>query len=251
MDYKLIIIGAGPGGYETSLLAARRGIETVLIEAGEVGGTCLNEGCIPTKAFCRNAQLMEDLAKSEVFGVDDLVYSFDFSVAAQRKNAIVEQLKGGVESLLANPRIRLVRGTARFVDTHTVAVGEETFTAENIIIATGSTAATLPIPGNDLPGVLTSTGLLEIAEIPPDNSTLSHRFTSKIFDPQYRKRIQHRTGKHSVSHIRLNLFTIPDQSFKTALQRTCSIPQQTLAKQTDSVSSCLLCRLQLLICSHN
>ena len=110
MDYKLIIIGAGPGGYETALLAARRGIETVLIEAGEVGGTCLNEGCIPTKAFCRNAQLMEDLAKSEVFGVDDLVYSFDFSVATQRKNAIVEQLKGGVESLLANPRIRLVRG---------------------------------------------------------------------------------------------------------------------------------------------
>ncbi len=167
MDYKLIIIGAGPGGYETALLAARRGIETVLIEAGEVGGTCLNEGCIPTKAFCRNAQLMEDLAKSEVFGVDDLVYSFDFSVAAQRKNAIVEQLKGGVESLLANPRIRLVRGTARFVDTHTVAVGEETFTAENIIIATGSTAATLPIPGNDLPGVITSRELLNIDHVPP------------------------------------------------------------------------------------
>lgn len=167
MDYKLIIIGAGPGGYETALLAARRGIETVLIEAGEVGGTCLNEGCIPTKAFCRNAQLMEDLAKSEVFGVDDLVYSFDFSVAAQRKNAIVEQLKGGVESLLANPRIRLVRGTARFVDTHTVAVGEETFTAENIIIATGSTAATLPIPGNDLPGVITSRELLNIDHAPP------------------------------------------------------------------------------------
>lgn len=167
MDYKLIIIGAGPGGYETALLAARRGIETVLIEAGEVGGTCLNEGCIPTKAFCRNAQLMEDLAKSEVFGVDDLVYSFDFSVAAQRKNAIVEQLKGGVESLLANPRIRLVRGTARFVDAHTVAVGEETFTAENIIIATGSTAATLPIPGNDLPGVITSRELLNIDHVPP------------------------------------------------------------------------------------
>lgn len=167
MDYKLIIIGAGPGGYETALLAARRGIETVLIEAGEVGGTCLNEGCIPTKAFCRNAQLMEDLTKSEVFGVDDLVYSFDFSVAAQRKNAIVEQLKGGVESLLAVPRIRLVRGTARFVDAHTVAVGEETFTAENIIIATGSTAATLPIPGNDLPGVITSRELLNIDHVPP------------------------------------------------------------------------------------
>ena len=166
MDYKLIIIGAGPGGYETALLAARRGIETVLIEAGEVGGTCLNEGCIPTKAFCRNAQLMEDLAKSDTFGVEDVVYSFDFSVAAQRKNAIVEQLKNGVKTLLANPRIQLVQGTARFVDAHTVAVGEETFTAENIIIATGSTAAMLPIPGNDLPGVITSRELLDIDHVP-------------------------------------------------------------------------------------
>lgn len=166
MDHKLIIIGAGPGGYETALLAARRGIDTVLIEAGEVGGTCLNEGCIPTKAFCRNAQLIEDLAKSDTFGVEDVVYSFDFSVAAQRKNAIVEQLKNGVKTLLANPRIQLVQGTARFVDTHTVAVGEETFTAENIIIATGSTAAMLPIPGNDLPGVITSRELLDIDHVP-------------------------------------------------------------------------------------
>ena len=166
MDHKLIIIGAGPGGYETALLAARRGIDTVLIEAGEVGGTCLNEGCIPTKAFCRNAQLIEDLARSDTFGVEDVVYSFDFSVAAQRKNAIVEQLKNGVKTLLANPRIQLVQGTARFVDTHTVAVGEETFTAENIIIATGSTAAMLPIPGNDLPGVITSRELLDIDHVP-------------------------------------------------------------------------------------
>lgn len=166
MDHKLIIIGAGPGGYETALLATRRGIDTVLIEAGEVGGTCLNEGCIPTKAFCRNAQLIEDLAKSDTFGVEDVVYSFDFSVAAQRKNAIVEQLKNGVKTLLANPRIQLVQGTARFVDTHTVAVGEETFTAENIIIATGSTAAMLPIPGNDLPSVITSRELLDIDHVP-------------------------------------------------------------------------------------
>ena len=233
MDYKLIIIGAGPGGYETALLAARRGIETVLIEAGEVGGTCLNEGCIPTKAFCRNAQLMEDLAKSEVFGVDDLVYSFDFSVAAQRKNVIVEQLKGGVESLLANPRIRLVRGTARFVDTHTVAVGEETFTAENIIIATGSTAATLPIPGNDLPGVITSRELLNIDHVPPrlciigagviglEFASIFTSFGSEVTVVEYAKEILPRFDSDMAKRLRQSLgkrgITITTQAAVSAI----------------------------------
>lgn len=233
MDYKLIIIGAGPGGYETALLAARRGIETVLIEAGEVGGTCLNEGCIPTKAFCRNAQLMEDLAKSEVFGVDDLVYSFDFSVAAQRKNAIVEQLKGGVESLLANPRIRLVRGTARFVDAHTVAVGEETFTAENIIIATGSTAATLPIPGNDLPGVITSRELLNIDHVPPrlciigagviglEFASIFTSFGSEVTVVEYAKEILPRFDSDMAKRLRQSLgkrgITITTQAAVSAI----------------------------------
>lgn len=233
MDYKLIIIGAGPGGYETSLLAARRGIETVLIEAGEVGGTCLNEGCIPTKAFCRNAQLMEDLTKSEVFGVDDLVYSFDFSVAAQRKNAIVEQLKGGVESLLANPRIRLVRGTARFVDTHTVAVGEDTFTAENIIIATGSTAATLPIPGNDLPGVITSRELLNIDHVPPrlciigagviglEFASIFTSFGSEVTVVEYAKEILPRFDSDMAKRLRQSLgkrgITITTQAAVSAI----------------------------------
>lgn len=235
MDYKLIIIGAGPGGYETALLAARRGIETVLIEAGEVGGTCLNEGCIPTKAFCRNAQLMEDLAKSEVFGVDDLVYSFDFSVAAQRKNAIVEQLKGGVESLLANPRIRLVRGTARFVDTHTVAVGEETFTAENIIIATGSTAATLPIPGNDLPGVITSRELLNIDHVPPrlciigagviglEFASIFTSFGSEVTVVEYAKEILPRFDSDMAKRLRQSLgkrgITITTQAAVSAIAK--------------------------------
>ena len=233
MDYKLIIIGAGPGGYETALLAARRGIETVLIEAGEVGGTCLNEGCIPTKAFCRNAQLMEDLTKSEVFGVDDLVYSFDFSVAAQRKNAIVEQLKGGVESLLAVPRIRLVRGTARFVDTHTVAVGEETFTAENIIIATGSTAATLPIPGNDLPGVITSRELLNIDHVPPrlciigagviglEFASIFTSFGSEVTVVEYAKEILPRFDSDMAKRLRQSLgkrgITITTQAAVSAI----------------------------------
>ncbi len=196
---RIIIIGAGPGGYETALLAAKRGVEVVLIESEHVGGTCLNEGCIPTKSFCRNAEVLDTLKEASVFGVSDLSYSFDFSAVRDRKNAVVEQLRGGVESLLSNKLITLVRGKASFKDEHTVtvtpdvsgisgsgvvAVSDDTqcssadvsgtdvmlqsvdYTADYIIIATGSTSASLPIPGADLPGVITSKEILDIEEVP-------------------------------------------------------------------------------------
>lgn len=165
---KIIIIGAGPGGYETALLAAKRGVEVILIEAGHVGGTCLNEGCIPTKTFCRNAEFIDELHRAETFGVGGLTYDFDFKAVAVRKNAVVEQLRGGVEGLLSHKNITLVRGKARFKDAHTVVVegDSQEYTADYIIIATGSVSATLPVPGADLPGLLTSKEILDIEEIP-------------------------------------------------------------------------------------
>ena len=163
---KLIIIGAGPGGYETALAAAKRGVEVVLIEAGPVGGTCLNEGCIPTKSFCKNAQMLEQLREAEAFGVTDLSYGFDFKAVTSRKNAVVEQLRGGVEGLLSHKLITLVRGKAAFKDAHTVVVGDEEYSGDCIIIATGSVSASLPVPGADLEGVLTSKEILDLEELP-------------------------------------------------------------------------------------
>lgn len=163
---KIIIIGAGPGGYETALLAAKRGVEVVLIESGHVGGTCLNEGCIPTKSFCRNAEVLDGLREAETFGVTGLSYDFDFKAVAARKDAVVEQLRGGVEGLLGHKLITLVRGMASFKDPHTVTVNGEEYQADYIIVATGSVSASLPIPGADLPGVLTSREILDILEIP-------------------------------------------------------------------------------------
>ena len=163
---KIIIIGAGPGGYETALLAAKRGVEVVLIESGHVGGTCLNEGCIPTKSFCRNAEVLDGLREAETFGVTGLSYDFDFKTVAARKDAVVEQLRGGVEGLLGHKLITLVRGKASFKDPHTVTVNGEEYQADYIIIATGSVSASLPIPGADLPGVLTSREILDILEVP-------------------------------------------------------------------------------------
>ena len=163
---KIIIIGAGPGGYETALLAAKRGVEVVLIEAGHVGGTCLNEGCIPTKAFCKNAEVLDGLREAEAFGVTGLSYGFDFKAVAARKNAVVEQLRGGVEGLLGHKLITLVSGKASFKDSHTVTVDDQDYVGDYIIIATGSVSASLPIPGADLPGILTSREILDLEEVP-------------------------------------------------------------------------------------
>ena len=177
---KIIIIGAGPGGYETALLAAKKGVEVVLVESGHVGGTCLNEGCIPTKAFCKNAEVIEGLKNAAEFGVSDLSYGFDFKAVTARKNAVVEQLRGGVEGLLGHKLITLVRGKASFKDAHTVTVipsdlpvipsevegGPQDYTGDYIIIATGSVSASLPVPGADLPDVLTSKEILDLQEIP-------------------------------------------------------------------------------------
>lgn len=173
---KIIIIGAGPGGYETALLAAKRGVEVVLIESAYVGGTCLNEGCIPTKTFCKNAEVLDSLREGETFGLTDLAYGFDFSKVIDRKNAVVEQLRGGVEGLLNNKLITLVRGKASFKDAHTVTVTPRAtpvaieksveYSADHIIIATGSVSSSLPIPGADLPGILTSREILDIEKVP-------------------------------------------------------------------------------------
>lgn len=163
---KIIIIGAGPGGYETALLAAGRGVEVILIESAHVGGTCLNEGCIPTKAFCKNAEVIDGLKEASSFGVTDLSYGIDFKAVTARKNAVVEQLRGGVEGLLSHKLITLVRGRASFKDEHTVVVDGQEYDADYILIATGSVSASLPISGADLPGILTSREILDMEEVP-------------------------------------------------------------------------------------
>ena len=163
---KIIIIGAGPGGYETALLAAQRGVEVTLVESGHVGGTCLNEGCIPTKSFCRNAEIVDSLREASSFGITDLSYGFDFKSVVERKNAVVEQLRGGVETLLRHKLITLVRGKAVFKDQHTVTVDSTDYTADYIIIATGSVSSSLPVDGADAPGILTSREILDIETLP-------------------------------------------------------------------------------------
>ncbi len=169
MKTDLIIIGAGPGGYRAAEYAAKNGLQVVIAEVAEVGGTCLNCGCIPTKTLCHHAELIDSLRQTESNGLKDLQFEVDFPAIAARKQQVVNQLRTGVETLLSQPGITLVRGEAQFKDDHTVIIGEEEYTAENIIIATGSEAAlppfltSLPSGGS---GVGFSTELLNIDHIP-------------------------------------------------------------------------------------
>lgn len=162
MKTDLMIIGSGPGGYETAAYAAAQGLQVVIAEEHLAGGTCLNCGCIPTKA------LVHDAAKA--VGSDDGAALF--AAAMQRKNSVVDGLRQGVEMLLAQPGITLLHGHARFVDAHTVAVGDEHIAADNIIIATGSTAKLPPLPGLGAdgkalsPNVVTSEALLARDTLP-------------------------------------------------------------------------------------
>ena len=162
----LIIIGAGPGGYRSAEHAAQHGLTVTVFEDKYAGGTCLNCGCIPTKAFCRNAEIIDNLREGEEYGLENLAYNVDFQKIAERKQRVVEALRNGVETLMKMPGITYIQGHAEFKDAKTVMCNGEEYTAKNIIIATGSSAKLIPIPGIDQDNVVTSTELLDVKQVP-------------------------------------------------------------------------------------
>lgn len=168
---RLIIIGAGPGGYECAVKAARRGLDVHIIDrAAHLGGTCLNEGCIPTKCLTHTAELIEATreAVSYGFATQSPEPSALLAHAMERKEQVVSRLREGIGALMAQPGITLHDGLARFApgDPHTVIVGGERLTADYVMIATGSVPKMLPVPGADTPGVWTSDRLLQTREVP-------------------------------------------------------------------------------------
>ena len=168
MAYDLIVIGAGPGGYEAAFEAADLGMKTALVEKEELGGTCLNHGCIPTKALLHAAEAYREMTEAAVFGVYAEDASFDPGRMQERKREAVLQLRKGIEAAAKKKKVDVIRGIATVCGQGTVRVkngGDETeLTAERILLATGSRPALPPIPGISLPGVVTSDELLESAE---------------------------------------------------------------------------------------
>ena len=162
-DFDLIVVGAGPGGYEAALHAAKLGLKTAVVERREVGGTCLNRGCIPTKALLHASTVYEEAKSGAALGVNAEGLTYDLSAMFAYKAQVVEKLRGGIESLFKAAKVTLLRGTGTLTATNTVTVSGENegvYTAQNILLATGSVPARPPIPGLDLPGVMTSDELL-------------------------------------------------------------------------------------------
>lgn len=170
-DFDLIVIGGGPGGYVAAIRAAQLGAKVCLAERQKMGGTCLNWGCIPTKALYRSAEVCHLTKNSEEFGIENTETIINWEKVQSRKNKIVDQLVGGIVQLMKSNGITVVQGGAQFTDANRILVnkadgGTESISAANIIIATGSKPAALPIEGADLPGVKDSTGMLSIDHIP-------------------------------------------------------------------------------------
>jgi dihydrolipoamide dehydrogenase len=191
-SYDVVIVGGGPGGYPAAMRAAQYGLRVAVIEKERPGGVCLNWGCIPTKAMLRSAEVLELVQHSGDYGVlvDGSNVRLDYPAVLKRKDAVVKQLTDGVGQLLKANGVTLVNGHARFTgptSLEVVGVGKSPLgqggplynapadssgqptgrlNGKNIIIATGSTPAELPIPGSDLPAVIDSDGAFLLSEVP-------------------------------------------------------------------------------------
>lgn len=166
----LLIIGAGPGGYVAAIYAAKNGLKVTLVEKSELGGTCLNVGCIPTKALVKSSEICHNVRNAALFGVQlDGPVSVDMKQVIDRKDKVKDRLISGIDFLMKKNEINVISGQASFVKGTTVAVtGKENYTikAKDIIIATGSKISKIPIPGLDLPFVCNSTTALSCTDLP-------------------------------------------------------------------------------------
>ena len=170
-DYQLIVIGAGPGGYTAALRAAKLGLHTAIVERREVGGTCLNRGCIPTKTLLHASQVYSDAAEGARMGVHAGNISYDMGEIFAYKHSVSDKLRQGIHALLKGAKVDVVEGTAQITAPGEVTVtapdgAAVQYTAERILAATGSVNVRPPIPGLELPGVMTSDELLEGTDKP-------------------------------------------------------------------------------------
>ncbi|MDR0584722.1 MAG: dihydrolipoyl dehydrogenase [Treponema sp.] len=168
------VIGGGPGGYICAIRCARLGLKTALVENRELGGTCLNRGCIPTKALLHTAELYDEVANhGKELGLAVNGITVDYAALANRKDMIITRLRRGIEGLIKGRKITLIQGTAVLTGSKTFSVtpsaganSASDYTADSIVLATGSEPASIPVPGAVLPGVINSDDFLALKEIP-------------------------------------------------------------------------------------
>ena len=168
-SYHLCVIGGGPAGYVAAIRAAQLGAKVAIVEKAEFGGTCLNKGCIPTKTFLRNAEILDGVEQAAARGINfaDTSFTVDMKKLVTYKDGVVKKLTGGVYSLLKSNGVEVFRGVGKINrDKDVVVDGKDIIKADKIILAGGSKVGRLPIPGLDHPAVLTSDDILSLQERP-------------------------------------------------------------------------------------
>ena len=165
-DFDVCIIGGGPGGYVAAEQTANRGKRTVLIEQENIGGTCLNWGCIPTKSLIHSASLLNSLENGSEFGIKSKGINYQFSVAMDSKNRIVKHLRLGVLGKMERSGVVVKSGKATIVGLNRIHIGGNEIEVDHIVIATGAKSVLPPIPGADLPHVIDSNGALQLNALP-------------------------------------------------------------------------------------
>jgi dihydrolipoamide dehydrogenase len=173
-QFDVVIIGGGPGGYVAAIKGGQLGLKVAIIEKDNVGGVCLNWGCIPTKTLLKSAKVLDTFKHAKDFGIDVTAnaFSVNFPEMIKRKDSVVRRLTGGVGMLLKKNGVTLFKGYGEVLDANTVKVGEETLSAKNLIIATGASCIIPNIPGVqeafDRGFLLTSKEILDLKEQPKE-----------------------------------------------------------------------------------
>ena len=164
--YDAAVLGGGPGGYVAAIRLAQLGKKTVLIEKDELGGTCLNRGCIPTKALLHSAEIFHAAANAGKYGIIAESVGYDYAKIAARKDEVVKKLRNGIKYLLKKAGVEVVCGSGTLVSKNEISVGEDIIYADDIILATGSRPMSIPIPGIETKGVMDSDGVLALTDVP-------------------------------------------------------------------------------------
>ena len=165
--YDVAVLGGGPGGYACAIRCSQYGLRTCLIEESELGGTCLNRGCIPTKALLQSAAVYAAAKRAGEFGVSVENIGFSYAKFAARKEQLVRKLRNGIATLEKSHGVTVYRARGALADRQTVSLSSgESIRARQIVLAAGCSPTPLPIPGSELPGVLDSTGALALTDCP-------------------------------------------------------------------------------------
>ncbi len=164
----MVVVGGGPAGYYAAIRGAQLGGKIAIVEKSEFGGTCLNKGCIPTKTYLKNAEILDGLKIAAERGINlaSTNYTVDMDKTVDFKNKVVKTLTGGVQGLLKANKVTIFNGLGQVNPDKTVVIGDKVIKGRSIILATGSKVSRINIPGIDSKLVLTSDDILDLREIP-------------------------------------------------------------------------------------